>query len=74
VLTLSVIFTAVVMSSSYCRVSDDVHLIWQPWIKEQNARRESIFCSLGDLMHSIKFCPAKEINQLKDSRGEIWDD
>jgi threonyl-tRNA synthetase len=52
---------------------DHVHLLWQPWIKEQNAKGENVFWSLGELMHSIKSFTAKEINRLEGTKGEVWE-
>ena len=52
---------------------DHVHVLLQPWIKEQNAAGENVFWSLGELMHSIKSFTAKEINRIEGTAGEIWE-
>jgi REP element-mobilizing transposase RayT len=50
-----------------------VHLLFQPWIKEQDAAGENVFWSLGELMHSIKSFTAKEINRIEGTTGEVWE-
>jgi threonyl-tRNA synthetase/REP element-mobilizing transposase RayT len=52
---------------------DHVHLLMQPWIKEQDAAGENDFWSLGELMHSIKSFTAKEINRIEGTAGEVWE-
>ncbi len=59
------LFAAVVMP-------DHVHLLFQPWIKEQNEQGENVFWPLCELMHSIKSFTAKEINALESTAGAIW--
>ncbi len=60
------LFAAVVMP-------DHVHLLLQPWIKEQDNQGEDVFWSLGELMHSIKSFTAKKINQIEQTNGEVWE-
>ncbi len=60
------LFAAVVMP-------DHVHFLLQPWVKEKNAKDESVFWPLGDLMHSIKSFTAKEINKAEGTTGEVWE-
>ncbi len=52
---------------------DHVHLLLQPWIKEQDSKAENVFWSLGELMHSIKSFTAKEINRIEGTTGEVWE-
>ncbi|MGH8095581.1 MAG: aminoacyl--tRNA ligase-related protein [Chthoniobacterales bacterium] len=52
---------------------DHVHLLFQPWIKEQDAKGENVFWPLGELMHSIKSFTAKKINQIEGTTGEVWE-
>ncbi|MDQ6912776.1 MAG: His/Gly/Thr/Pro-type tRNA ligase C-terminal domain-containing protein [Verrucomicrobiota bacterium] len=52
---------------------DHVHLLFQPWIKEQDDKGENIFWSLGDLMHSIKSFSAKEVNRIEGTSGVLWE-
>jgi len=52
---------------------DHVHLLLQPWVKEQNAKGENIFWPVGELMHSIKSFTAKKINQIEGTNGEVWE-
>ena len=56
-----------------CVMPDHVHLLVQPWIKEQNDRGESVFWPLGELMHSIKSFTAKAINKEEGTRGSVWE-
>src|SRR3977135_3225726 len=60
------LFAAVVMP-------DHVHLLMQPWIKEEDAAGDNVFWSLGELMHSIKSFTAKEINRIEGTTGEVWE-
>jgi len=56
-----------------CVMPDHVHVLLQPWVKEQNDRGEAVFWPLSELMHSIKSFTAKEINRLEDSTGTLWE-
>ncbi|MEI6071979.1 MAG: alanine--tRNA ligase-related protein [Verrucomicrobiae bacterium] len=56
-----------------CVMPDHVHLLIQPWIKEQDERGESVFWSLGELMHSIKSFTAKAINKREGTVGSVWE-
>jgi alanyl-tRNA synthetase/REP element-mobilizing transposase RayT len=50
-----------------------VHLLLQPWPKENNSEGKPLFWSIGDLMHSIKSYTAKAINKLDESQGRsVW--
>ena len=49
---------------------DHVHLLFQPWAKEQDEKGECVFWSLGELMHSIKSFTAQEINKAEGTSGE----
>ncbi|HVF70649.1 MAG TPA: aminoacyl--tRNA ligase-related protein [Chthoniobacterales bacterium] len=52
---------------------DHVHVLFQPWIKEQDPSGESVFWPLSDLMHSIKSFTAKEINRIEGTSGAVWE-
>jgi threonyl-tRNA synthetase/REP element-mobilizing transposase RayT len=52
---------------------DHVHLLMQPWIKEQDNQGENVFWPLGELMHSIKSFTAKEVNRIEAKSGEVWE-
>jgi threonyl-tRNA synthetase/REP element-mobilizing transposase RayT len=52
---------------------DHAHFLFQPWVKETNDKGESVFWSLGELMHSIKSFSAKEINKVEGTGGEVWE-
>jgi alanyl-tRNA synthetase len=56
-----------------CVMPDHVHVLLQPWVKEQNDRGEAVFWPLGDLMHSIKSFTAKEINKTEGTTGTVWE-
>ena len=60
------LFAAVVMP-------DHAHFLFQPWVKEQDEKGESVFWSLGELMHSIKSFTAKGINKAEGTTGEVWE-
>ncbi len=56
-----------------CVMPDHVHLLLQPWIKEQNEQGEPVFWPLSELMHSIKSFAAKKINQEEGTTGVVWE-
>ncbi|MFN2477507.1 MAG: alanine--tRNA ligase-related protein, partial [Chthoniobacterales bacterium] len=56
-----------------CVMPDHVHILLQPWVKEQNEQGEAVFWSLGELMHSIKSFTAKEINKVEGTKGIVWE-
>jgi len=56
-----------------CVMPDHVHLLLQPWIKEQNDHGETVFWPLSELMHSIKSFTAKAINKAEGTQGTVWE-
>ncbi|MEA3207731.1 MAG: threonyl-tRNA synthetase [Chthoniobacter sp.] len=56
-----------------CVMPDHAHFLFQPGVKEQDEKGESVFWSLGELMHSIKSFTAKEINRAEGTTGEVWE-
>jgi RecG-like helicase/REP element-mobilizing transposase RayT len=55
-----------------CVMPDHVHLIFQPWPKEQGADNQPIFWSLTELLHSLKSFTAHAINKAEAGDGGIW--
>ncbi len=56
-----------------CVMPDHVHVLIQPWPKENDGSGNPVFWSLADLMHSIKSFTAKSINKLDEVKGRsIW--
>ena len=56
-----------------CIMPDHVHVLLQPWPKENDDSGNPVFWTIGDLMHSIKSFTAKSINKLDDVKGRsIW--
>jgi alanyl-tRNA synthetase len=55
-----------------CVMPDHLHILLQPWIKEQNEDGEAVFWSLAELMHSIKSFTAKEVNKAEGTKGTLW--
>jgi alanyl-tRNA synthetase len=54
-----------------CVMPDHVHILLQPWVKEQSDG-EAVFWSLAELMNSIKSFAAKEINKAEGTKGTVW--
>ena len=52
-----------------CVMPDHVHVLLQPWPKEDG----ETFWSLGELLRSIKSFAAREINRLEKKTGAIWE-
>ena len=48
---------------------DHVHLLIQPWVKE-----EGKFWTIGNILHSIKSYSAKQIPHVMPHIGKIWQD
>ena len=55
-----------------CVMPDHVHLLLQPWPKENHEKGNVIFWPLKELLHSIKSFAAHEINQLEEKNGSVW--
>jgi alanyl-tRNA synthetase/REP element-mobilizing transposase RayT len=57
-----------------CVMPDHVHILFQPWLKEDDAEGKPVFWSLAELIHSIKSFTAREINKLEDAKGtQVWE-
>ena len=57
-----------------CVMPDHVHLLIQPWPKEQNDKGETVFWALGEVMHSVKRFTAREINKTAGDEGAFWEE
>jgi len=57
-----------------CVMPDHVHILFQPFPKEDDAEGNPIFWSLPELMHSVKSFTAREINKLNQTKGtQVWE-
>ena len=56
-----------------CVMPDHVHLLMQPWPKENNERGNVVFWPLSELLRSIKSFSAHEINKLEGKSGAVWE-
>ena len=56
-----------------CVMPDHVHLLMQPWPKENDAKGNVVFWSLSDLLHSIKSFSAHQMNKLEHKTGDVWE-
>ena len=56
-----------------CVMSDHVHVLFEPQIKEQDPDGKPIFWSLTELMHSVKSFTAHEINKVENTTGGVWE-
>ena len=55
-----------------CVMSDHVHLLFQPWPKNNDNNGSIFFWPVSDLMHSIKSFSAHKINELESKSGFVW--
>ena len=57
-----------------CVMPDHVHVLFQPWIKEQDKEGKALFWPVSDLMHSIKSFSANKINEIESKTDEpVWE-
>ena len=56
-----------------CVMPDHVHLLMQPWPKENDEKGNVVFWSLSDLLHSIKSFSAHQMNKLEHKTGGVWE-
>jgi len=57
-----------------CVMPDHVHILIQPWTNGKNEKDETVFWSLGELMHSIKTFTARAINKIEGTEGTLWEE
>jgi REP element-mobilizing transposase RayT len=56
-----------------CVMPDHVHVLFQPWPKNEGLPEETTFWSLAELMRSLKSFTAREINRAEDKAGAVWE-
>ena len=56
-----------------CVMPDHVHLLMQPWPKENNGKGNVVFWPVSDLLHSIKSFSAHQINKIEKKAGAVWE-
>ena len=56
-----------------CVMPDHVHLLIQPWPKGDDAKGNTAFWRLSELVHSIKSFSAHGINEIENKSGSIWE-
>jgi putative transposase len=56
-----------------CVMPDLLHLLLQPWPKENDDRGNVVFWPLRNLMHLIKSFSAHRINELDKKSGSVWE-
>jgi len=56
-----------------CVMPDHVHVLFQPWPKNEASREETSFWSLAELMRSLKSFTAREINRAERKTGAVWE-
>ncbi len=57
-----------------CVMPDHVHLLFQPWPKEDDAEGNPVFWGLADLMHSVKSFTATKINKAEGTESQqLWE-
>ncbi len=52
---------------------DHVHLLMQPWPKENDTNGNVVFWPLSDLLHSVKSFLAHQINKIEKKTGAVWE-
>jgi len=56
-----------------CVMPAHVHLLMQPWPKENDDEGNVVFWPLSELLQSIKSFSAHEINKLEGKSGAVWE-
>src|SRR5882724_10134964 len=56
-----------------CVMPDHVHLLFEPQIKEETQKGESVFWSLPEILHGIKSSSAHRTNKQRGSTGPVWE-
>jgi RecG-like helicase/REP element-mobilizing transposase RayT len=56
-----------------CVMPDHVHLLLQPWPKENEDAENITFWPLSELLHSIKSFSAHRINEIEAKKGAVWE-
>jgi putative transposase len=56
-----------------CVMPDHVHMLLQPWPKENDPNGNVVFWSLSDLLHSIKSFSAHQLNKLEQKTRGVWE-
>src|SRR2546423_10871155 len=52
---------------------DHVHSLFEPQVKEQGEKGETVFWSLSEILHGIKSSTAHRINKAAGTNGPIWE-
>ena len=56
-----------------CVMPDHVHLLLQPWPKNNDDKKTVVFWTLSELLHSIKSFSAHRINEAEKKTGAVWE-
>jgi len=56
-----------------CVMPDHVHLLLQPWPKNNDDKKTVVFWPLSELLHSIKSFSAHRINEVENKMGAVWE-
>src|SRR6266511_5131532 len=56
-----------------CVMPDHVHLLFEPQVKKQDAKGQTIFWSLTEILQGIKSSSAHRINKAAETRGPVWE-
>jgi len=56
-----------------CVMPDHLHLLLQPWPKNNDANGSVFFWPVSELMHSIKSFSAHKINEVENKAGALWE-
>ena len=56
-----------------CVMTDHVHLLFEPQIKDESATGRAVFWSLTEILHGIKSSSAHRINKMRGTTGPVWE-
>ena len=56
-----------------CVMSDHVHLLFEPQIKEQDKEGKPVFWSLSEILQGIKSASAHNINKVSGRKEPVWE-
>src|SRR5206468_4541579 len=56
-----------------CVMPDHVHLLFEPQVKNEDEKGQTVFWSLSEILHGIKSTSAHRINRASGATGPVWE-
>ncbi len=56
-----------------CVMPNHVHLLIEPFVKDQDEKGSAVFFPLAEILHTIKSFTAHQINKKNDADGPVWE-